>query len=306
MGKNFSDQDLDNLISTVQVSLDKAEALAKNANGGKPLAKADDDKDKDKDKNASAAPADDAGAPAGAAGAAPQPPADADAGNAPAAAAAAAGADPAAGGDPAAAQPGADPNAAAGQPGDQQLAQDAGQPGQQGAEQPLSDEELNQIYGSMPPDELERHYMVIRQHLQDAYAKAEAGSIGAKPEGEKATNPNPTPGSAGSDKMDKSEVDAKFAALEKKFEDQMTKVVQALEIGFTPQRKSIANQFEVVRKSEIENGEAKPLSKEDKIAELKKIGPAALSKSERDDMNAYILRGECEEVVDKIISRGKK
>jgi hypothetical protein len=64
---------------------------------------------------------------------------------------------------------------------------EAGMEGQEGGE--MSDEELQQIYGSMEPQDLERHYMIIRQVLQGHYSEG-AGEGAPAPE---AAAPAPAP-----------------------------------------------------------------------------------------------------------------
>ena len=300
----FSEADLDSLI----VSVEGAIKLAKNF---PPKEKEDG-----ADPAAAAAPADadpTAGDPAAAApaGAPAENAAAPDDGAAPAAAAD--------GGAPGAPAEGA-PAGEAGAPGEGAIAQEA-QPG--GEDAPLSDEELNEIYQSMPPEELERHYMIIRQHLQQAYAKAELDAEGAnggdiKPEGPRA-NPSaaakdgPTGGNESA--MGKSE---EFAALQAKVANQdkaLETIIKAFETFTKPSRKSVTGTIDYIRKSELDNGgngapggpvDPSTLTKAEKVKVLSDIGPAALTKAERDQANAFILRGEYQAEVDKIISRGKK
>lgn len=296
----FSEADLDNLISSVEG------ALAKASNLSKAIPPQQDDQDAPP-AAAAAAPADDAAAAAAAAPPAADPAADP-------AAAAAPGADPAA--DPAAA---AQAPGMPGAPADEAALQQEGQPGDEGA--PLSDEELNEIYASMPPEELERHYMIIRQHLQQAYAKAEADAGesqggGIEAEGPRGANQTTHDGPTGGNEsaMGKSEQDSEIAALKAKVAEQgraLETIAKGFEIMTKPARKSVTGTLDYIRKSEFdqaggENGDVSGLSKAEKVAKLKEIGPAPLTKDERDQVNAYILRDEFEGTVDKILARGKK
>ncbi|MGH7240988.1 MAG: hypothetical protein ACREGB_01690 [Candidatus Saccharimonadales bacterium] len=304
MNQVFTDQELDSLIDSVDATYKQAEQLAKNAagkqepaNGGKisagPARKAEPDPD-DQNQGPQGAPQAGQADDAPAAGAAP---ADADAagpagGDMPPGAAdpAQAGAAPA---DPAAA--GAADPAAAGAPGEQQLEGEGGAPG--GEEAPLSDEELQQIYTSMAPEELERHYMIIRPLLQAAYQKAE---VTAKSEGA---------GSQEGTSMNKAEKE-QFDKLQKDNEemkksvDLMGKVVDLMT---KPQRKAITGTVDFIKKGEDQTAPGAPavkeLSKSEVGERFKSLGGApAFSKSEREAINAFLLHGDGKERVSTILN----
>jgi hypothetical protein len=300
----FSEADLENLISSVEGALQKANKLSKAVPPQDPEAE-----------DQSAAPP----AEAGPAAAAPAPAAAAPAPAAPMdQAAMPQDAGPAAPADAMGAPAPAGDAAAGAAPGEGELAQEA-QPGQEGA--PLSDEELNEIYQSMPPEELERHYMIIRQHLQSAYAKAEEGESGNRfpegmhiqPEGERGakqtTHDGPTGGNESA--MGKNE---EFEAMKAKIAQQdkaLETITKAFEIMTKPSRKAVTGTIDYIRKSELDGGnggaeDVSGLSKKEKVSKLGAISPASLSKAERDQVNAYILRDEFKDEVDKILSRGKK
>lgn len=285
MNNKWTDQDLDNLIASVEETLEKAEVLAKSA----PLKK---DEDKDKDDQA-AAPADESAAAA--------PAQDAPADAAPAADQAAAPAD-AAPADAQAAAP-ADDQAA---PADAQAAPEGDQALEQGEDAPLSDEELAQIYGSMAPDELERHYSIIRQQLQAAYAQDQGQQAPAEQQAAAAPAPEAAAQAAPAE-MEKSE---KVSELEKKVAEQaqaLEQITKAFEALAKPSRKSITD-IQFMAKSEHDNaGSNKPMTAEEIKEKARKLNPAALTKSEREMINAFYLRGEGQDEVQKLInSKGGK
>jgi len=298
MNNKWTDQDLDALISSVEETLEKAEVLAKSA----PLKKDENQQDDGAQaaEGDAAAPAQDA--PASAAPAADQ--------------AAAPAADAAPAQDDAAAQAPADQSAApadasaAPAEGDQAIAQEG-----QGEDAPLSDEELGQIYGSMAPDELERHYSIIRQQLQAAYsqqpaeqqAAPEAQAAQAAPEQQAAAAPAAAP--AQDDQMMKSE---EVSALKKQLAEQgqaLEQITKAFEALAKPSRKSITD-IQFMAKSEADAGQggnAKPMSKDEIKAAAGKLSPGSLTKAERETVNAFFLRGEGQDEVQKLInSKGGK
>lgn len=286
---NWTDQDIDNLIQSVDETLQKAEALAKS----QPLNKADDEQ---QDDQAAAAPADaapaqdaQAAAPADAA-----PAADDQAAAAPAAA--------------------ADDQAAAA-PADQQAAPAADEQALQGEEAaPLSDEELAQIYGSMPPEELERHYSIIRQQLQSAYGQEQAAPAEAAPAAEQQAAPAPA-AAAPAPEMQKSEKDQVIAALQKQVGDQaaaIEQITKAFEVLAKPSRKSIT-EIQYMAKSEADapanggTGETAAMTKEQVKEAARKLNPAKLEKAERDMVNKFYLEGVGQKEVEKLIhSKGGK
>jgi hypothetical protein len=292
----FTDADLDNLISSVDAELSKAEKLAKSAALKKaaPPAPDEDAPPADAGAPADAAPAADAGASA--------PPADA--------AMADAGAPPADAAPAADAGAGAPPADAAGAPpadGSEQ-----GLEGEQGGDAPLSDDELNEIYGSMQPQELERHFMVIRQHLESAYAGGQQQDAGAQPPQQAAPQaaPQAPPAPAGME-MGKSEDLAKSenVSLKQKLADQeiaITNLTKAFEALAKPQRKAVTD-LEFIKKSDTEDQSSRELSKEEIREAYGKIGPAALSKGERDLVSDYFLHNTKKREVEQLIqSKGGK
>lgn len=285
---NWTDQDVDNLLASVEETLVKVDVLAKSAS----LKKDEDPNKKPEDAAAPAAPPADA-APAADAGAAPMDAAPAaDAGAAPAADA---GAPPA---DAAAAAPGAE--------GDQALA------GEQGEDAPLSDEELSQIYSSMAPDELERHYSIIRQALQASYSQdqGQADQAGAPAPGAEAAPA--APGAGAPPDMNKSEDKAVIEKLTKQVGEQaqaIEQITKAFEVLTKPSRKSITD-IQVMHKSEFDAPPAdgsQPMTKDQVKEGARKLNPAKLEKGERDQMNKFFITGEGQAEIEKLIhSKGGK
>lgn len=284
----YTDQQIDDLLKSVEQELNKAEALSKSA----PIAKADPQEEE--------APA----AEAPAAEAAPAPEAPAAEAPAPEAAPEAAAAAPAPEGDPAAMPPaeGAPAEAPAeAAPGEEQMAQEG--------EQPLSDEELHEIYASMPPEELERHYMIIRSLMQDAYAKAE----------KETKNETLAKSESGSEKaleelrkenegLKKASDDSakEVAALKKSLEGLAAAVEKTI---LKPVRKSVAGIEFVARNAEGEKPETRPLTKSELTAKIKEKfdkDMASLSKSDREACNDFLLYNEGKEKVEKILGIGGK
>jgi hypothetical protein len=276
---DLNDQELDAILASVEASLEKADKLAKNLpsqpNGGQPMKK-DDEPGAKKPGEEDAPPAPPAG---------DEPPAD--------------------GGAPDAGAPPADagaPDQGAPAPGEGELAGEA--------EQPLSDEELDQIYGSMQPEELQRHYMAIRAHLEQAMGGASPDQ-GAAP----AAPPAAPPAAAAA--MGKSEApvaeNEEFKALKAKNEElekAITTAVKAVELVLQPARKSAAG-LEFVKKNEELEGKGSEdlgkLSKSDIDGRIRQIGATNMTKSERDTVNNYLLHNEGKErVLDIIKSKGGK
>jgi hypothetical protein len=278
--QSFTDKDLDNLIASIEESLDKAEVLTKS----KALKKDDGEDEAMEDAPPAAEAAPDAqmgmsseGAPA-------------DAGEQPEEAAAP--------------EQGMGEGEGMGE-GDEAL-QDEGQ------DAPLSDEELVQIYGSMQPEELERHFMVIQEVLKHHAGEAEDQQQPEQPEQpEQAAQPPQMP-AEGEDQEQmamKSSNDKEFAALKKTIEEQSKSIEllgKAFEALTKPQRKAVTD-IEYIKKSEAEETSKSNLSK-DEIRDLyTKINPGTLSKSERSMVNNYFLNGENKSEVEHIIqSKGGK
>jgi hypothetical protein len=172
-------------------------------------------------------------------------------------------------------------------------------------DQPLTDEELTQIYSSMSPDELERHFSVMRQVLGQAYAQDEQQA----PQMESQPAPEAAPEAAPQqdDEMQKSE--SKISALEKKIQEQDTAlkvITQAFETLARPQRKSVTD-MQFIAKGE-ETSSSKPMTSEEirkKANDLAKS--SSLSKSEREMINRFFLYKEGADEVTKLInSKGGK
>lgn len=273
-GQFFSEAEIDDILSAVEETLEKAQKLAK----GFPPAKGDNDGDEGgdapdmeaaqgQDPSMNEMPSD-AGAP-------PAPEASPE-GDDMAEEGSDAGAAPAPGED----EMSADPAAQGQENGEEQLEGDNGE---------LNDEELHQIYSSMDPSELERHYMIIRSMLRDAYAK-----------------------------MEKSENSQGGAALEKansqlrKDNEEMKKSIEAmvktLSVISKPQRKAVTEIFQVINKGEGDTGTAadtkdySTLSKSEIVGELnKKVQDHKLSKSDRELINGFLLHGENHSQIIKLL-----
>lgn len=302
---NLSDKELDEILASVEDTLSKVDPLAKSLpsqpNGGKPQAMKKDDmpgekKPEEMDAAPEAAPAADAAPPADAGQEAAAPEAEA----------------------PAAEAPGAG----------------AGEEGLEGeAEQPLSDEELAQIYGSMAPEELQRHYMAIRQYLEQSLGGADQGqAAGMAPEAGGAPAPEaPAMKAEDEGKDDKKDQDKKegmgksektaapaetdevkgLKAKIEELEKGIKTAVKAVELVLQPARKSAAG-IEFVKKNEDFDGKGPKedfsnLSKADIDARIKQIGIANLTKSEREAVNSYLLDDASKgKVLDIIKSKGGK
>lgn len=284
--KNFSNEQLDQLLAEVDQTFD---ALAKNVpqpppNGSLPAVAKDEDSPEDDGQGA--APTD---APSDSAPTEEAPP------------------EPSPEGPPAAPEAEAAP------------ADDGATPPE--GEGELSDEELAHIYGQMPPEELERHYMAIKQLL--------AQHMGAGPEGAEAppaeepppaAPPSPEAPPAPEDHL-KSE--GKVKELEerlkkseeanKAMEGTLAKLVASLEKAVKPPtRKSIAG-TDYIRKNEGESGSGdaptalSKSQKKDKLRDLTKSGDfyKKLSSDDRTAINNFILRDEDESKIDKLIGGTK-
>lgn len=196
----------------------------------------------------------------------------------------------------------------------------------QETDQPLSDEELQQIYGAMDPEELQRHYMVIRQFLEQHMGQADA----TPPPAPEAAPPAAPAMKAEMDKsgayaapahtkVEKSEKtttaeSTEVKALKAKIEELekgLTTAVKAVELVLQPTRKSVAG-VEFIKKNEELEGKGSQedlskLTKADIDARFRKIGISNFSKSERDSVNAFLLRDEGKDkVLDIIKSKGSK
>ena len=275
---NFSEQDLDAIINSVEVTLAKAEKLSKDDG-----TQADDQSQMPAPE---AAPAEQAGQEAAAPEMAAQPP-------------------QAEAGQEDQSQQAAPAAEAAPQAGEEQLENEA--------EQPISDEELQQIYGSLDDQELERHYSVIRDQLSQRYSQgdqsqqqppAQAPAEQAQPEAAA-----PAMEAQPEDNMNKSE-SAVITSLQKTVAEQaqaIEMITKAFETIAKPQRKSVTN-IQVMQKSEFENGGEKQLSKEEIKEKATKLSKSAsLNSDERTLINRFFLQGEGQDEVQKLIhSKGGK
>lgn len=269
---NWSEQELENLIASVESTLAKAEKQSK-------LSKADDEQE---DPAQAAAPAEQAApqeaAPEMEASPEEQAPAMDDG------------------------QSQEMPQEAAPEEGEQQLE------GEQ--EQPLSDEELQQIYMSLSPEELERHYSVIREALSSHYGQEQQQPEMAAAPQEQAQPQMPEQAAPQEQQedpmMNKSE---DMIALQKKVDDQAQAIelmTKAFEVFAKPQRKSVTD-IQFINKSEDSGKPAMSFEDTKKAAaDLAKSGK--LDKSERETVNQFFLsKGEGLEQVQKIIhSKGGK
>lgn len=273
--QSFTDKDLDNLIASIEESLDKAEVLTKS----KALKK-----DQGEDEAMEEAPPAAAAAP-DAQQEMPSEGAPADEGEMPAEAAA--------------------PEEGMGE-GEGEEALEG-----EGKDAPLSDEELVQIYGSMQPDELERHFMVIQEILKHHAGEAEGQpEQPEQPEQAGAAPQMPEQDEQQEQMAMKSSNDEELAALRKTIEEQSKSIEllgKAFETLTRPQRKAVTD-IEYIKKSEAEEtSKSKNLSKEEMRDLYTKINPGTLTKGERTMVNNYFLNGENKSEVEHIIqSKGGK
>jgi len=166
----------------------------------------------------------------------------------------------------------------------------------EGEDGEISDEELHQIYASMDPSELERHYMIVRGLLRDAYAKMEKSE----------TNNNE------GTKVEKKELEDKVANLEKsnkELEASLQGAIKAMQLIAKPTRKAITENVQILGKSEGDNGNEgdnfpTDLSKSEIVAKINdRIRDTSLTKNDRDVFNDYLLRNSGKEDVIKILGR---
>lgn len=238
---------------------------------------------------------------------------------------------PAAEGAPAPEEPVADEGMADEDQGAPEMGEE-GQPGQdemggeqQLEDQHLSDEELQQVYSSMPPEELERHYMVIRGLLQQQYAKGEQDpnggqvSSGIKKEEKASKEEMDKCGEMSSPAMKKSEEAAVVKELEglkksnQELQAGLEKALQAIKVLAQPTRKAITSEVQFIQKSEGMNTQptqGKPafesMSKSELTGHLNDLCKTdKLSKAERDVINGFVLHSAGKEKVIDIL-RSKK
>lgn len=312
----LSDGDMDAILSSVEQALANVPNLNKSASSMQNQMHKDE---RDPNADPEATPADNA-----------LPPADTGEGGAPAVEAAPS--------DNAEAPAGSeDLGQASPQNPDAQIQAEAGNPD----DAPLSDEELDQIYGGMEQDELMRHYAAIRAHLERQMgdqaaaagapqqapadpamgmaAKAEmeaAGGSGStladinaaanKPKDEPSGGAGSPAGSLG--KSEVARLEAKIAQLQKAHELQL----QAIEIiTCQPTRKAITGLDFIRKNEELENGaqggDLSNLTKSEIDSRFREMGPAKLDSAERQTVNNYLLNNEGKDKVLGILkSKGGK
>lgn len=183
----------------------------------------------------------------------------------------------------------------------------------------LSDEELDEIYGSMDDQELERHYMILRQHMQGRYQKAEIAMKNElkEQEGEEIQKNEASESS-------KEVASAKEEELVKKNEEmqgelnglkeQLVALTQVFEKSINkPSRKSIVqeNELDFVKKSEggseggVEDG-AKDYSQDELRTMSNDKAKENLTKKEREVINDYFIYGENKGELIKLLVGGKE
>jgi hypothetical protein len=191
--------------------------------------------------------------------------------------------------------------------------QPEGQPGQEQelegeSDAPLSDEELQQIYGSMDPQELERHFSIIRQALSQSYGDQGQDQAAPAPEAPVAPQAAPAPAPEENQAPPDFEKSEKVIALEKKVAEQaqaLEQITKAFEVLAKPTRKSIT-EIQVMEKGEITRS-TKPMSKDEIRTAYMKLPTSSLSKHERDAVNRFFLYGEGQQDIEKLInSKGGK
>lgn len=304
MGMQFTEKDIDNLLQAVDESLSKAEGLSKSETESKSTENTEDPKDLNK--------------------ALPPQPEEEVAGDAPAMPVDAPTSDEGAEvtGEPTPSEAVAEEGAPAAEPmgeepmGEEPMGEEpAGEPMGEEAlaeegEEPISDEELDQIYASMPPEERERHYMILRRHLQGDYEKAEKGqemSINAEANGEKpcAKSEDATTEAAAEENPEVTELKKKLEENEK----QVSLLTKTIELLARPKRKAVT-QLAHIQKSEADEGakpeslkkSAKDLDKKELTAKLTELSKSdKLDSQERQAINDFCLYGEGKDKVIELI-----
>lgn len=173
----------------------------------------------------------------------------------------------------------------------------------EGEEGPISDDELKEIYGTMEPEELQRHFMIMREILRGSMEQ------GAAPEAAPAA-PAPEAGGAPMAMSEKeSIVKSEFDALKAKNEElekalgRLTMVMESTLLK--PARKAVTD-IAYIQKSEHDSGEEKQFTKSE-IRTLcnEKCKDRSLSKSDREALNDYLLNGGSSDKIMQIIKGGK-
>jgi hypothetical protein len=179
---------------------------------------------------------------------------------------------------------------------------------EQGTE--LSDEELQEIYASMPPEEIQRHLAIIQsiaggqagQEQQEGQSPEQAPAPEAQaPEAEQA------PQDPAQEEMGKSE--GRMDVILSKMEEQQKTIElmsKALEAMAKPVRKSVANISDVEYIAKSENTQSRPLTKSEIGQEYSKLGAGSFTKSERETINNFYLHGTNQNEVENILKSKKK
>ena len=185
---------------------------------------------------------------------------------------------------------------------EQGYAEEGGDEALEGENGELSDDELHQIYASMEPQDLERHYMIIRSMLRDAYAKMEKSEKSTESNKEKVE-----------DMAKNEEYETKISQLEKsnvEMQQSLEAAIKAVELIHKPERKAVTSEVQVLGKTESDvagqntEGEVdfSSLSKSDITAKLnEKVRDPKLSKSDREAINGYLLSGSGKEEIIKLL-----
>jgi hypothetical protein len=182
-------------------------------------------------------------------------------------------------------------------------------------DQPLTDEELTQVYSAMEPEEIERHFIVIREILQGIYGNEGEEQIEGEDQGQDAAPEMGAPEQESAPAMEapdgegapeednafksenkilKSEVAALKAGL-----GNLAKAMEAM----APTRKSFTG---ILHKSE--DTSVATLSKSDLTAKCNELSrKPTLTKAERSTINTFCLTGVgAEEVMTLITNHGGK
>lgn len=175
----------------------------------------------------------------------------------------------------------------------------------------ISDEELHEIYASMNEDELHRHLVAIEAALggsQDEQNPEDMQAPESMAPPAQAPQMQPEQMAMKSEKvkndLNKSEEFQKLKDENDQLKKSLDKVIAAMGKAFQPTRKAITN-IEYIKKSESQSDEL-PLNKDETVAKLTQIAKSAnLSKSDRQAINNYILTGGSEEQVKTILKGGK-
>lgn len=203
------------------------------------------------------------------------------------------------------------------------------------ADDNISDEELIEIYQHMPPEERERHFMLLRHVMEQEMEQPQAEPEQApeqpeeqpqaeaelpKSEMKEEEKEDEKKEEEKEDKekaekkekpMKKSEDSEKLSSLEKENEElkkSLEKLVGVLDVAFKPVRKSVAG-MEFIQKGEQPAPQAQVLSKSQKIEklnELTKSQGSKLTKSDREAINDFVLRDGSEEKINQLLNLGGK